>query len=203
LGLKLWDAGLASLAVRQVGLDGVVAQQDNYKKSGFQLAHRNIRFAGTAQPHASNWALTMPQVVAVHEVDFQVLEAYDRLFFPAERTAFLKQWTAPRHTQTLVFLEQKQVRGYGTVRACDRGFKIGPLNADSSEVAFALLAALTAHLPAKAEVFLDVPEPNQNAIALAEKWGMTTVFETARMYTQQAPLLPLDKIFGITSFELG
>jgi hypothetical protein len=32
---------------------------------------------------------------------------------------------------------------------------------------------------------------------------MTAVFETARMYTGQAPALPLDRIFGVTSFELG
>ncbi len=46
-GYRLWQAGLAHLAGRNVGLDGVVAQQDNYRKSGFALAYRNIRFAGT------------------------------------------------------------------------------------------------------------------------------------------------------------
>ncbi len=32
---------------------------------------------------------------------------------------------------------------------------------------------------------------------------MTAMFETARMYTGTAPELPLDRMFGITSFELG
>jgi hypothetical protein len=32
---------------------------------------------------------------------------------------------------------------------------------------------------------------------------MTVVFETARMYTGEAPRLPLDGIFGVTTFELG
>ena len=52
-------------------------------------------------------------------------------------------------------------------------------------------------------VFLDVPEPNVAACRLAETYGLAAVFETARMYRGSAPELPLDRIFGITSFELG
>ena len=42
-GLKLWDAAMTYLNGRIVGLDGVFAQQANYRKSGFTLAYRNIR----------------------------------------------------------------------------------------------------------------------------------------------------------------
>ena len=34
-GLQLWDAAMAYMEGRNVGLDGVVAQQENYRKSGF------------------------------------------------------------------------------------------------------------------------------------------------------------------------
>jgi len=37
---------LKYLEGRNIGLDGVVSQQDNYKKSGFKLAYRNIRHEG-------------------------------------------------------------------------------------------------------------------------------------------------------------
>jgi hypothetical protein len=50
---------------------------------------------------------------------------------------------------------------------------------------------------------LDVPENNPAVLALAEKYGMKRVFETARMYSKEAPNLPIRKIFGITTFELG
>jgi hypothetical protein len=48
-----------------------------------------------------------------------------------------------------------------------------------------------------------VPQPNVAAIALAERHGMTPYFETARMYTGIRPELPLARIFGITTLELG
>ena len=46
-GLGLWNAGIEYLEQRTIGLDGVVAQQDNYRRSGFAFAYRNIRYQGT------------------------------------------------------------------------------------------------------------------------------------------------------------
>jgi len=44
---------------------------------------------------------------------------------------------------------------------------------------------------------------NRDAVALAEKHKMKLVFETARMYTGIFPDLPLNRLFGVTTFELG
>lgn len=52
-------------------------------------------------------------------------------------------------------------------------------------------------------VYLDTPEPNKEALALARRYAMTPCFETARMYTGPAPDLPLVRTYGVTSFELG
>ncbi|MGE4567808.1 MAG: GNAT family N-acetyltransferase, partial [Bacteroidales bacterium] len=51
--------------------------------------------------------------------------------------------------------------------------------------------------------YLDIPEPNAEAFQLTQQYHMRMVFETARMYNGPAPELPLKKIYGITSFELG
>lgn len=48
-GFQLWNTALKSLKNRNIGLDGVVAQQENYQKSGFKLAHRNIRYQGKSE----------------------------------------------------------------------------------------------------------------------------------------------------------
>ena len=197
-GLQIWEAAIANLAGRNIGLDGVLAQQDNYKKSGFKLAHRNIRFAGKS----AKSTLTTRAITA-KDIDFHDIATYDRQFFPAERSAFLKHWVAPENTKTLVIVENSRILGYGSIRACDRGFKIGPLNAATSEIACELFSALTAAIPEQSKIFLDVPEPNKAAIELAQNFSLSPVFETARMYTKSFPKLSLDKIFGITTFELG
>ena len=101
-GLRLWNAGMARLAGRCIGLDGVAAQQANYRRSGFQLAYRKIRHQGTAGP-----------------------------------------------------------------------------------------------------VFIDMPEPNALALAMARRHGLTAAFETARMYAGECAPRSIERVFGVTSFGLG
>jgi hypothetical protein len=197
-GMAIWNAGIARLGSRTIGLDGVVAQQANYVKSGFKLAHRNIRYGGPARGET---AVDRHLVEAVGAGIADAIVDYDGHFFPGDREAFLRAWIAPPH-RTLAYIDDGAVRGYGTIRACREGHKIGPLFADDAPIAEALLSALAAPWPGE-QTFLDVPEPNAAAVALAEGRGMKPMFETARMYRGPAPDLPLDRIFGITTFELG
>jgi len=197
-GIQIWKAGLAHLAGRNVGLDGVLAQQENYHKSGFKLAYRNIRFEGKAGAKKQ----FEPGIVDAAPLPFGLLEACDRRCFPASRTAFLNCWIGQPDARVLAALDdERQLQGYGMIRPCRSGYKIGPLLAEDPEIASALFDSLTSGL--EGPIFLDVPEVNPAAVALAQKNGMTAVFETARMYTGEAPRLPFDKIFGVTSFELG
>ena len=53
------------------------------------------------------------------------------------------------------------------------------------------------------QVQLDVPEPNEAALALASRLRLSEVFGCARMYHGPAPSLPLQQVFGVTSFEFG
>lgn len=197
-GIATWRAGLAHAGGRAVGLDGVVAQQDNYRTSGFTLAHRNVRYGGpAAAPQRRD-----PAVVPVASVGFEALTAYDSACFPAERPAFLRAWTtAPGH-HALALVRDGRLAGYGVARPCRAGSKIGPLFADDRATAETLFDALAAAVGG-GELFLDVPEPNAAAVALAQARGLHPVFETARMYT--APIRPLaaERVFGITTFELG
>jgi Acetyltransferase (GNAT) domain/Acetyltransferase (GNAT) family len=197
-GLRLWQAGMARLDGCVIGLDGVLAQQENYKRSGFVLAHRNIRFGGTPR-------CDYPRDGRLAVIDAGLVEpvlAYDRAFFPAARDAFLRCWLRPEQRKGLALIEDGAVRGYGVIRACRSGFKIGPLFADHYEGADLLFRALAAGAK-DAEVFLDCPEPNHPATGLAASHGLSPVFETARMYRGPAPALPLSRIYGITTFELG
>jgi hypothetical protein len=117
------------------------------------------------------------------------------------RTKFLRRWIAQSGSVAIGVVKDGELAGYGVVRPCRSGFKIGPLFADSPAIAENLFRALAAR--AEGALYLDTPEVNPAAIALAERHGMRPMFETARMYTKIAPGLPQERIFGITTFELG
>lgn len=206
-GLAIWQAGLDYLQGRTIGLDGVVEQQANYVRSGFELAHRNIRYAGIGRTiKAARKEIETEGVVAIAPPLIPAVIEYDQAFFPADRTSFLKSWLTQPDSLAVGLLHDQTLVGYGLIRTCREGYKIGPLFADTPPIAETIFLALGTHMSAasaESAFYLDVPETNPQAVALAQRYQMTRVFETARMYHQRAPELPTDRIFGITTFELG
>lgn len=198
-GIKIWNAGMNSLVGRTVGLDGVVAQQDNYKKSGFKLAYRNIRYEGISR----KTSLLSPEIIPLTSIPFEELYEYDKPFFPDNRRNFLKCWVNQPESCAFVIKQKDELKGYGVIRLCRNGYKIGPLFADNTDLAEKLFSALTSSVPHGSKIFIDTPEVNNNAVDLAKRNGMSLSFETARMYRGEFPNLPIEKIFSVTSFELG
>jgi len=178
------------------GIDGVYAMQALYEKVGFKFAYRNIRYEGTIDG-TPDTGLT-----AIRRVPFPRILAYDSLFFPAVREKFLKHFLYQRDGTGYALTGGDAVKGYGFIRKCMQGYKIGPLFADTPEIAEQIFQALCYEAEGEA-VYLDVPETNPAGVALAKFHGMTEVFGTARMYTREIPRLPIKKIFGVTTFELG
>ncbi|NQW00179.1 MAG: GNAT family N-acetyltransferase [Rhodospirillales bacterium] len=203
-GMATWQAGLHHLGARTIGLDGVVDQQDNYKKSGFVYAGRNVRYSGV--PAVDPATPLSPDIRTMQAADLTALEAYERNLFPARRRAFLEAWTVPGPDEkrvTKIAVTDGRVRGYGTIRACRAGHKIGPLFAADEKTATSLFIALCRTTSGSDEISLDPPDANGPAVALARRFGLHPVFETARMYKGEAPVLALDHIYGLTTFELG
>ncbi len=182
---------------RNLGIDGVFEMQPRYARAGFVFSHRNLRYEG----HGGG---SMPgSVVPLDDVPIEGVIAYDRPFFPGPREAFLRRFL--RQPDSVGFAYPAPggaVSGYGLARSCRVGYKVGPLFANSPTIAADLFSALLAEVPGE-PVYLDVPEPNRSALDLVERHGMVPVFGTARMYSRRVPSLPLDRIYGITTFELG
>lgn len=197
-GYVLWQEAMRDVEGYNVALDGVVDQQPNYKKSGFHLAHRNSRFKGVKKEHSPS-----TKTIDLNKVPFQQLLKYDRQYFPADRTRFLKSWISQPQTKALGIINDHVLEGYGVIRKCRQGYKIGPVFAEDDDKALNLIQGLISDLNEGDVFFLDIPEVNNKAHALTQALSMESCFETARMYTQKAPDMDLSKIFGITSFELG
>ena len=197
-GLRIWNEAIAHAGRRVIGLDGVVAQQGNYRKSGFAYAYANIRYGGFVSAPAA-----LPAgIVALDEIPFAAVEAADAAVFPAPRTAFLRAWIGTPTHLGCGLMRDGRLAGWGVIRPCRTGRKIGPLVSDDRATAETILSALLARTGG-GEIFLDIPAVNRDAIALARDWGLAPVFETARMYTGPIPSLQIERVFGVTTFELG
>lgn len=199
-GIKIWDAGMARLKGRNVGLDGVVAQQHNYKKSGFRSAWNNIRHEGPSPPPAAPPAGVT--LVDARAVPFDRLAAYDRRFFPEARDSFLVPWIGLSERAGLVAMKDGALQGLAVIRTCRAASRVGPLYAASPDIAAALVAALAAKTGATS-VAIDIPDRNKPAVRLAEQMGLRPAFETARMYTGADPEVEYAGLYGVTSLELG
>jgi hypothetical protein len=198
-GIQMANAAFAYLEGRVMGLDGVTAQEENYKKTGFSTAYHNLRYQGVGGGNPA----TDPEIVPLSTIPFDEICAYDRPFFPDERERFLRCWIDQPQSAALGMVRNRSLLGYGVVRRCRSGYKVGPLFADSPEFAERLFLALKAHVPEGDPIFLDTPQVNSAAVELAERHNMTVCFETARMYRGGAPELPIPRLFGVTTFELG
>jgi hypothetical protein len=197
-GLKIWNAALAHAGPRVIGLDGVVAQQQNYKKSGFKFAYANVRYGGTVVTADAQRG----RVVALAEVPFALVAADNATVFPAPRASFLRAWIGSSGHVGRALVRYGRLAAWGVMRPCRKGYKVGPLVADDRAAAEAVLGALLTRAGG-GEIFLDVPSVNRDAIALAQDLGLAPVFETARMYTGDIPPLALERVFGVTTLELG
>ncbi len=195
-GLELWRHALPRLDGCTIGLDAVVAQEATYRKAGFEPVYRSMRHEGVgggARPD---------DVVALETVPFAEIARYDRSCFPGGREAFMQAWIdAPGATGCAV-MDGERLAGFGVIRPCAKGYKIGPLFADDAGVAETLFLALTAAIPGQ-RYYLDIVEPNAAARELVGRHGLAEVFTTVRMYAGGEPDMDLGKIFGVTSFELG
>ena len=203
LGNRLWNERKRRLLKRlypgaAIAMDGVFNMQEYYARGGFRFVCRDLRFEGRGmEPRHSS-----QEVVEAMSLRFERIDAYDCQHFPAARSGFLRSWIQRPGGYALAVLEDGAIRGYGVMRPCRTGHKIGPLFAANADVAEQLLIALGSRVPGE-PIFLDVPEINRGALALVARHNMKEVFGCARMVLGPIPKLPDAEIFGVTTFELG
>jgi len=198
LGWQLWQHTMNQLNGFNVALDGVVEQQNNYKKSGFKWAHNNIRYQWLNQQQK-----TTQHSESVETTSDAAINNYLQAYFPARRDAFNQAWQQQTNAQARLIRHGDSIKAYGVIRRCQDGYKIGPLFAENKTLASQLLNDLCTQADIGAYIYLDVPEPNHFAQQIMSAKNAEKVFETARMYTASEPDIGLANTYGITSFEVG
>ena len=90
----------------------------------------------------------------LHQPGLERLVNYDSRFFPVRRIQFLSTWVRMPDSHGGAVVRSGCVIGYGIIRRCWAGFKVGPLFADHEQIAGAILTGLSKHVPGGELIFL-------------------------------------------------
>ncbi|HVB80532.1 MAG TPA: GNAT family N-acetyltransferase [Candidatus Binataceae bacterium] len=201
LGTILWHERLKRLKARvrpdaPIGMDGVFEMVPFYTRGGFALMHRDLRYEGVAAGEPD------PAAAPLDSIEFLKIDNYDCLHVETRRTEFLRSWLTQPGGRGLALIDNEQLTGYGFIRPCRTGYKVGPAFADDAACGKRLIHSLLS-LVAGERVLMDIPEPNEAALRIVEGLGWNQSFGCARMVNGPKPALPVQRIFGVTSFEFG
>jgi hypothetical protein len=122
--------------------------------------------------------------------------------FGFPRPRFMKAWLTMPQSKVFKYSTNGKVLGFCVLRKATTGYKIGSLFADNITIAEALYKACLSAAPGE-DIFLDIPLVNRPAVRLVKKYGASYVFECTRMYYGMSAKIDTNKVFGITTFELG
>jgi len=202
IGRKLWYLRRDTLLGRinpgaSIGMDGVVAMQNFYKKGGFEIAFRDERYEKTGMAFDIH-----PNISPVFEDDLPAVLAYDKQCFGFDRPQFIIPWMKLPGSKTFKYMESGTLKGFAVIRKVNPGYKVCPMFADDGAVAEELYKACLNAVSGEL-LYLDIPVINPPAVELVKKYNATYIFECARMYYGKPPSVEIAKIFGITTFELG
>jgi GNAT superfamily N-acetyltransferase len=202
IGKKLWyqrrDMLLERLkAGASIGMDGVVDMQPFYRKGGFEIAFKDLRYERIGEEFEVN-----RNISPIEDADMESILEYDSKCFGFYRPQFLVPWFKLPGNKTFKFVEDGTLKGFSIIRKATVGYKVCPLFADNSVIAEELYKACLSSVAGE-PLYLDIPESNRGAVDLVKKYEGKYVFECARMYYGKPPEVELEKVFGITTFELG
>lgn len=202
IGNQLWHQRRDTLLSRlnegaAIGMDGVIAMQPFYNRGGFEIAFRDERYVRTGAAYEVHKNIT-----PITETDLDAVLAYDADCFGFARPQFMQPWLFLPGNKTFKYAEDNILKGFAVVRKLISGYKIGPLFADNAAIAEELYKACLNAVQGE-QLYIDIPVCNAAAVEMVNEYEAEYVFECARMYYGTPPEMDINKVFGITSFELG
>ena len=217
-GLKTFQTGMDSLPEGcNVTLDCKLDKERMYERSGFKRTWTTTRrlisvstAVSTFRDHSPSFGVV---IKPVQEISFDKIYRYDTECFQKPRQPlFLEKWiTLPGRKSFVAINAQRDVVGIivarPTVRLDKDGYRIGPLFADSDDIAYALMKSVIEAMIADGNLhqtlIIDIPDSNKNGVKMADDLHAERVFQCIRMFTKDPFQYPGEKIYGFTTLDIG
>ena len=212
-GLQLWKHAMNYLSgISCIGLEAALDRIDDYSTWGFIKSSTTTRW----QWSADDCFLVDRLYLDDELLGYKILEAnlipdsdvqiYDANREATPRPHFLSNWLNNKTGRVLVLVDTKGIcHGFGRIRPCllkdGKGWRIGPLLADTPPLAEYLLRSLVSSHRGK--VLLDSPGLNPYSKYLFARLGFQEISTTLRMYKGSQPPLSMNQVYGLACLELG
>jgi GNAT superfamily N-acetyltransferase len=217
-GKELWNEAMRHIESGNGGLYAVPMQIERYMASGFNSVCKIQRwstiapsFSGSSSIKKSNNEENEKEsILPLSKANIKSICNYDATMFPS-RYSLLKAMIKMQDTFGFVIRKSNTISGYGLIRRCQTGFRIGPLYASDFGFAKELTIKLMEKIAGSQEpIIFDTPPPSQNHFIglFADFFNLqrNTEDDTEEMFKGKAPKEideAIKETYAICSLELG
>ena len=212
-GVRLWKHALGYLdGIECIGLEAAPSRLNDYQKWGFEKSSTTYRwklYGCKDLPESNFYKESDPafKVVPGSQISSEAVLNYDSQRESSPRPHFLNDWLRNSFGIVKALIDNNGMcHGFGRIRPCilkdnERGWRIGPLLADTPPLAELLIRELVEGL--ENEILLDCPGINPYANYLLSNLGFHEISKTYRMYKGIQPPFPMNQLYGLACLELG
>jgi GNAT superfamily N-acetyltransferase len=216
-GKILWEYAMREVEKKiSVGLYAVPQQVSRYASSNFKTLNNILRWNAQA-PAVTNFSVganSLNKTLLIEKSNTDLIaqvNEYESKMFPAPRFELIKAMLELPQVVGVAIKESEQIVGYGLIRPCQKGYRIGPLYANSFEAVKALTTKLLEMIAGLNEtVVFDTLPPSQNRFItmFAEYFNLQRVndADTYAMFKGEIPKEieeSFEKTYAACSLELG
>lgn len=206
LGTQLWNKAIEKIATNSaLGLYAVPKQISRYQRAGLTGHHYNHRYELT---RSSSINVENKIEHSANSADmYQGLLHYDCRMWGASRKNMFDALLVQQSVFAFVTTDRNTgaVNGYGLIRPCVEGFRIGPIYADTKDSAKVLGEALITRAGNNNRIMFDIPSNNPFSTAFADYFNLERVdaLDTLAMYKGDMNHQQEQYCYGVASLELG
>tara|TARA_Y100001968_G_scaffold331244_1_gene385289 strand:- start:554 stop:1423 length:870 start_codon:yes stop_codon:yes gene_type:complete len=214
-GVRLWKHALNHLSdLPCIGLEAAPERISDYETWGFRASSLTTRWKLCSENALSRPSTSLHifkdfinlQLLEDSQIPESAVYSYDAKREPSPRPHFISDWLHHPAGKVLALVDSnRKCHGFGRIRPCllknGKGWRIGPLIADSNELARFLIDQLIYRHPGN--ILIDSPGLNTNSYEFFQSYGFEKISETLRMYRGFSPSTSMSDVYGLACLELG